>query len=68
MCQLIDCNNVYGSKVVAHTIIKSLIIFSSSMQWKKKVDVWRPPRIRVKVPKKRLLIVSIQEYTHNFLQ
>jgi hypothetical protein len=55
MCQLIDYNNVYGSKVVVHTIIKSLIIFGSSMPWKKKTDVWWPPRIRVKVQKKKII-------------
>jgi hypothetical protein len=31
MCQFINCNNVYGSKVVDHIIIKSIIIFGSSM-------------------------------------
>jgi hypothetical protein len=36
MCQFINHNNVYGSKVVAHTIIKSFIIFGNSMPWKEK--------------------------------
>ncbi len=36
MNQFINHNNVYGSKVVVHTITKSLIIPSSSMAQKKK--------------------------------
>jgi hypothetical protein len=36
MNQSINHNNVCGSKVVAHTITKSLIIPGSSMTWKKK--------------------------------
>ncbi len=31
MCQFINGNNVYGSKVVTHTIIKPLIIFGNYM-------------------------------------
>jgi len=38
MCQFINNNNVYGSKVVGHIIIKSIIIFGSFMPWKRKVD------------------------------
>jgi hypothetical protein len=36
MCQFINRNNFYGSKVVVHTIIKSFIIFGNSMPWKEK--------------------------------
>jgi hypothetical protein len=63
MNQFINRNNVYGSKVV-HTITKiSLIIPSSSMAWKKKIDTWWPLRIRVKVENIGLLIMCNQEYT-----
>jgi hypothetical protein len=63
MSQFIYHNNVYGFKVVTHTITKWLIIPSDSMAWKKKVDVWWPLGIIVKVKNIRLLIASIQEYT-----
>jgi len=38
MCQFINHNNVYGSKVVTHTM-------------KKKVEAWWPPAIKVNVSK-----------------
>jgi hypothetical protein len=60
MKQFINRNNAYGSKVVSHTITKSLIIPSDSMAWKNKANIWQPPCIKVKVKNIRILITSIQ--------
>jgi hypothetical protein len=63
MCQFINHNSIYGSKIITHTIIESIIIFGSPMPWKKKIDFWWPLDIRVKVPKKKSK-ASIKKYTH----
>jgi hypothetical protein len=59
MCQFINRNNIYRSKVVAHTIIKSLIIFGNFMPLKKKQTPKWPPRMRIKVQQKISLTMTI---------
>jgi hypothetical protein len=68
MCQFINRNNVYGFKIIAHTITKSLVIPSGSMARKKKTNAWWPPGIMVKVKKKFIDSKYPRIYINIFLQ
>jgi hypothetical protein len=68
MCQFVNGINVYGSKIVAHTIIKSLIIFGNSMPWKKKENASGHQGLGLRSQKKILDNEYPRIYTNIFLQ